>query len=71
MDGGSIFANHNIVITIGPEVFTYLGLVKLLKSILHVEHPIISVPPAIGFLAGWLFGRINEKCDHPLLSKTA
>jgi uncharacterized protein YbjT (DUF2867 family) len=53
------FTNDNIVINaIGPEVFTYLELVTLLKSILHVEHPIISVPPAIGFLAGWLIGKI-------------
>jgi uncharacterized protein YbjT (DUF2867 family) len=51
--------SENVVINaIGPETFTYRGLVEKLKSILHLQRPILSIPPALGHLTAWLVGKI-------------
>jgi uncharacterized protein YbjT (DUF2867 family) len=53
------YSSANAVVNgIGPETFTYRGLVESISAILQVCRPIISVPPAIGYLAGWLVGKL-------------
>jgi NADH dehydrogenase len=42
---------------IGPETFTYIELVKVVGEMIGKERPIISVPPPIGFLVGWVLGK--------------
>jgi NADH dehydrogenase len=49
----------NIVIdAIGPETFTYRELVKTVGEIIHKQRPIVSIPPGVGYLAGWIIGKI-------------
>lgn len=43
---------------IGPETFTYRGLVEDLARALSVRRPIVSVSPRAGYAAGWLLGRL-------------
>jgi NADH dehydrogenase len=43
---------------IGPETFTYRGLVRELAKILGLRRAIVSVPPRIGFATAWLLGKI-------------
>jgi NADH dehydrogenase len=42
---------------VGPETFTYRGLVEALARAIGVRRPIVSVPPPLGYLAGWLLGK--------------
>jgi len=42
---------------IGPETFTYRGLVRAIADIIGVWRPIVSVPPRFGYLVGALVGR--------------
>jgi NADH dehydrogenase len=50
---------ENIIIdAIGPETFTYRELVKTIGGIIGVKRPILSMPPIIGYLAGWLIGKL-------------
>ena len=41
---------------IGPETFTYRGLVKAIGEAIGKKRPVVSVPPAVGYLAGWILG---------------
>ncbi|MBP9502114.1 MAG: NAD(P)H-binding protein [Candidatus Promineofilum sp.] len=43
---------------IGPETFTYRELVEAIGAIIGVRRPIVGVPPALGYWAGWLVGRV-------------
>ncbi len=43
---------------IGPETFTYRALVEAIGAIIGVRRPIVGVPPAVGYWAGWLVGRV-------------
>lgn len=43
---------------IGPETFTYRELVEKIGEIIGVRRPIVGVPPALGYWAGWLVGRV-------------
>lgn len=43
---------------IGPETFTYRELVKTIGEIIDRQRPVISVPPSIGLLAGWMLGNL-------------
>ena len=43
---------------IGPETFTYHELVKKIGEIIGKHRPIVSVPPFIGYMAGWVIGKI-------------
>jgi NADH dehydrogenase len=47
-----------IVNTIGPETFTYRGLVEAIGEILGKRRPLVSVPPSVGYLGGWTIGKI-------------
>jgi hypothetical protein len=52
---------ENVVINaIGPETFTYKGLVETIGDIIGQKRPIMSVPPAIGYLAGKLIGNLVD-----------
>ena len=46
-----------IINAIGPETFTYRGLVEMVNRTLGLNRPIISVPPGLGYwaccVAGW------------------
>ncbi len=48
--------DNAIINAIGPETFTYRGLVQTIGRIIGVHRPIISVPPTIGYLAGRMVG---------------
>jgi nucleoside-diphosphate-sugar epimerase len=51
--------DKNIIIdAIGPETFTYRELVKKIGDIIGKRRPVMSVPPAIGYLSGWAIGKI-------------
>lgn len=49
---------NKIIDAIGPETFRYRDLVRTIGSIIGASRPIISVPPSIGYLAGWLIGKV-------------
>lgn len=49
----------NVVMNaIGPETFTYRELVLALGESIGTRRPILSVPPSVGYAAGWLLGRL-------------
>lgn len=51
-------SRDNLIINaIGPETFTYRELVKVIGQAIGKPRRIISVPPTIGYLAGWLLGK--------------
>src|SRR5512142_1612912 len=47
-----------IVDAIGPETFTYRDLAATIGEIIGARRPIISIPPALGFLVGAAVGRL-------------
>ncbi len=50
---------ENVIINaIGPETFTYRGLVEAIGQIIGCRRPIISVPPVVGYAAGWMIGKL-------------
>lgn len=49
---------NRVVDAIGPETFTYRGLVETLAAILGVRRLIIPVPPLIGYWTGMLISRL-------------
>jgi len=49
---------NTIIDAIGPETFSYRELVRTIGSIIGASRPIISVPPSVGYLAGWLIGKL-------------
>ena len=54
-------ARENVVLNaIGPETFTYRGLVETIGAIIGKRRPIVSVPPFAGYLAGWLLGKLKN-----------
>ncbi len=46
-----------IIDAIGPETFTYRELVYLIGETIGKKRPVVSVPPAVGYLAGWILGK--------------
>ncbi len=47
----------NVVVNaIGPETFTYRGLVESIARLIGVHRPIVPVPAAVGYLAGKMIG---------------
>ncbi len=53
------FRRDNVVLNaIGPETFTYRGLVEQLAQIIGRRRPIVSVPPWAGYLASLALGLI-------------
>ena len=49
---------NEIVNAIGPETFTYRGLVQEIGKALELKRPIMSMPPALGYWACRLLGAI-------------
>jgi NADH dehydrogenase len=50
---------ENIIIdAIGPETFTYRELVATVGEIIGKKRPILSFPPALGYAAGWVIGKL-------------
>lgn len=48
----------NVIIdAIGPETFTYRELVKVVGKMIGKKRLVVSVPPIVGFLAGWILGK--------------
>jgi NADH dehydrogenase len=47
-----------IIDAIGPETYSYRELVTELARVIGVRRPIVSVPPQLGYLTGWLLGRL-------------
>jgi NADH dehydrogenase len=49
---------NSIINAIGPETFTYKGLVQQIGEIIGRKRPIISLPPSVGYITGSFIGRI-------------
>ena len=43
---------------IGPETFTYRGLVEAIGRLIGKKRPIIAVPPSVGYAVGWIIGKL-------------
>ena len=52
-------AANTIVDAVGPETFTYRGLVREIGAIIGKPRPIISLPPSLGYASGWLIGKFT------------
>jgi NADH dehydrogenase len=49
----------NVIINaIGPETFTYRGLVQTVGEAIGTPRPIVGVPPMLGYVAGWVIGNL-------------
>ena len=52
-------SRRNVVIdAVGPQTFTYRGLVETIGRIIDSRRPVISVPPLVGYAVGWVIGKI-------------
>jgi NADH dehydrogenase len=52
-------SRENVIIdAIGPETFTYRGLVEEIGAIIGKKRPVIGVPPALGYFVGSIIGRL-------------
>lgn len=50
----------NVVIdAIGPETFTYRGLVETIGSIIGRPRPVVALPPWLAYWVGWLVGKLK------------
>ena len=49
---------NTIINAIGPETFTYRELAETIGRICGVKRRILSIPPALGYLLGWIVGRV-------------
>jgi len=49
---------NSIIDAIGPETFTYKGLVQEIGEIIGKKRPIISVSPRLGYIVGSIIGRL-------------
>jgi uncharacterized protein YbjT (DUF2867 family) len=47
-----------VVNAIGPETFTYRGLVETVGEIIGKKRPILSVGPAVGYIGGMFIGKL-------------
>ncbi len=46
-----------IINAIGPETFAYRDLVVAIGEIINQRKPLVYLPPALGYLAGWMIGK--------------
>jgi len=57
VEGGQ--GQDNLIIdAIGPETFTYRELVSTIGKLIGKPRPVVSMPPSLGYAAGWLIGRM-------------
>jgi uncharacterized protein YbjT (DUF2867 family) len=47
-----------VIDAIGPETFTYRQLVSTIGRLIGRPRPVISLPPSLGYAAGWLIGQL-------------
>jgi NADH dehydrogenase len=45
---------------IGPETFTYRGLVEKIGEIIGKRRPIVSLPPSVGYLVSLVIGKLVD-----------
>jgi len=56
---------ENLIIdAVGPEIFTYRELVKMIGEVIGKPRPIISIPDSIGMLISWIIGKFTN--DVPI-----
>jgi len=51
-------AEDAVIDAVGPETFTYRGLVQAIGQAIGKPRPVMRVPAAIGWRAAWLIGRL-------------
>ncbi len=52
-------SRENIILNaVGPETFTYRDLVRTVGEIIGARRPIVDMPPALGYVAGWVIGNL-------------
>jgi uncharacterized protein YbjT (DUF2867 family) len=49
---------NTIINAIGPETFSYRGLVEVIGDIIGKRRPIVSVSPEVGYLTGAIIGKL-------------
>jgi len=54
-EGGE--TQNHIIDAIGPETFTYRELVEQIGRIIGKPRPIVSIPPAVGYVVGAVLGK--------------
>lgn len=53
-------ASEDVILNaIGPETFTFRELVATIGEIIGKRRSVVPVPPALGYAAGWLLGRLT------------
>ena len=48
--------DNTVINAIGPETFTFKGLVQEIGNIIGKKRPVISVPPSLGYISGKIIG---------------
>jgi len=48
--------DNTVINAIGPETFTFKGLVREIGNIIGKKRPVISVPPSLGYISGKIIG---------------
>lgn len=51
-------AKNVTINAIGPETFTYRGLVEVIGRIIGKRRPVASVPPGLGYAVAWVIGKL-------------
>ncbi len=49
---------NSLTNALGPEDYAYVDLVKMMRQVLGVWRPIVHVPPALGYLASRIVGKL-------------
>jgi len=49
--------DNSTIDAIGPETFSYRDLVKVIGETIGKKKAVVSVSPAVGYLAGWILGK--------------
>lgn len=50
---------NTIVDAIGPETFTFRELAQTIADAIKIKRKIISIPPGVGYLLGWILGKLK------------
>ncbi len=51
---------HTVVNAIGPETFIYRDLLRTIGEIIGRRRPLVSIPPAVGYLVGRIVGALMD-----------
>jgi NADH dehydrogenase len=52
-------SGNEVVNAIGPETYTYRGLVAEVGTAIGVRRTVVSVPPFAGYIAAWALGKLT------------